>query len=388
MKHIYSLPSRSRQAFTLIELLIVITILTIILSMTIATVNFATESQRISGGASQVQSFLAGARDRAIYEKEPRGVRFFVDPFNTRAVTAMAYIQPGQKWSVGNVDLRRFDLDNDGEADSPQIRIVAGDNLGWWQLKRRGLITNGSLIEIPRDSGRFYEIDTSLIDITAIPGYANTPPTPEFLILRIPYSEPGGTDKTALVAHQSLTYQIQLPSQLVPQEPSLLPEDVVIDLDGSRIPIGWRPSLFDSEGQFSPYMDIFFSPRGNVIGAASSAGILHFYVCDANDSVFLKDQYLANSGVVSNLQEFESAVSGRGSFSAAGPFPFVPANEIGSTWADPAGIDLPYIPKDRSIISVFAQTGAIVQNEVSADVSSGGLATAPYARSETGVGVK
>lgn len=49
--------------FTLVELLVVITIIVILLTMTLMTVNFTKEGDRVKGAAKQVQSFLAGARE-------------------------------------------------------------------------------------------------------------------------------------------------------------------------------------------------------------------------------------------------------------------------------------------------------------------------------------
>ena len=61
--------SLSRNGFTLVELLVVITIMLLLLSMTVYAVNFSRDSDRVGGGARQIQSALAGARDRAIYAK-------------------------------------------------------------------------------------------------------------------------------------------------------------------------------------------------------------------------------------------------------------------------------------------------------------------------------
>ena len=398
-----SIPHLARlRGFTLVELLIVIAIISLLLTMTVLAVNFALDSDRVRAGASQVQSFLSGARDRAIYARDLRGVRFYVDPVNTRAVSAMAYIQPGQRWSIGNVNLQRRDANNDDVADGPDVVEVAGFNLGWWQLKRRGLIVDGTVIEIPKDSNSFYEIDTSLIDIDVasggLPGYAQSPPVPDRLLLKIPYSEPGGSDLTAVIAQPGVTYELQLPAQLLPQEPSLLPEGIVIDLDGSSIPIIWRPAPEDSFGQFSPYMDVFFSPRGNVVGSAASAGLLQLYICDTEDSMHLKELYLksidktAPPNVNSPLDTFEAQVRSPGKF--------IPAADAYGTWTDPDGPSMPapplypdaasaYLPKDRRLVTLFAQTGEVVINEIDpTDVGMDGFADNPYYFSLTGSGVK
>ncbi len=375
-----SIRTTTRSGFTLIELTVVVSIMLVLFAMTIYGVNFSRDADKVRGAAAQVQSFLSGARDRAIYAKEPRGVRFFVNPANRRSVSAMAYIQPGQQWDHGVVNLERLDInpqDNqpDGPVNVPNVVVVRGEGLGWWQLKRRGLLTDESRIRMPRDTGNWYDIDTSLIDIT------NPPTAMDFLLLSIPFSE-SGADATAVVAHTGMTYELELTSQLLPQEPSLLPEGTVIDLDSSRIPLTWRPGLADTEGQFSPFMDVFFSPRGNVTAAAASTGLIQFYVCDSEDSLNLKARYIP---VVS----LESDVRGR---------QFVPADEIttnlviaGATAAEP------FLVKDRKVVTVFGQTGAITVNAIDpTDEFDGdtnlrepdGFADAPFSLALTGKGAK
>ena len=383
-------PHNRRSGYTLIELLIVIAIITIILTMTLVSVNYLTNSSRVTDAASQVQSFFAGARDRAIFERDLRGIRLFVDPNNPRAVSSMAYLQPGERWSVGTVDLKRLDTDDDNVADSPEVFIVEGFNLGWWQLKRRGLITEGSVIEIPQNSGQFYEVSTSLIQVDQPPGNLQDPPVPEQLLLRIPYAEPGGGNSSAVTAFQGLTYEIQLPSQLLPQEPSILPEGIVIDLDGSQIPTAWRPDPADAQGQFSPFMDVFFSPRGNIVGTAASSGLIHFYVTSDEDSFFLKELFARSptTGTAVELQQVEAKIRSLGT-------PFVPADQLDSTiapWLPPEFTpNDPYEPLDRRIVTVFAQTGNIVVNEVigtDANPTPDGIADSPYLLSTSSRGVK
>jgi prepilin-type N-terminal cleavage/methylation domain-containing protein len=380
-----------RSGFTLVELMVVITIMLLLFGMTVYGINFTRDADKVRGAVSQVQSFLSGARDRAIYAKEPRGVRFFVNPANPRSVSAMAYIQPGQKWTYGNVNLERLDINPQNNVpDRPEVIVVRGERLGWWQLKRRGLLTDGSRIRMPRDTGNWYEVDTSLINITA-------PPTgQDFLLLRIPFSDAGG-DSNTVVAHSGMTYELELPSQLLPQEPSLLPEGAVIDLDGSKIPNVWRPGLSDEAGQFSPYMDIFFSPRGNVIGNAASTGLIHFYVCDAEDSLNLKTQYLnsipnddpgwnngsnpsdePNTG--SPLDTFEVQLRSQA---------FVPADEIFGAWLDGSSAAEPYLVKDRKLVTIFSQTGAITVGSVDVtDSNTDGFADSPFAFAQSGKGGK
>ena len=75
-----------RRGFTLIELLIAITIFLLVSAVTIAAVQgFRTSGQTVDGAARQVQSYLSGARDRAVLSTKSangarnRGVRFLPD---------------------------------------------------------------------------------------------------------------------------------------------------------------------------------------------------------------------------------------------------------------------------------------------------------------------
>jgi len=78
----------NRSGYTLVEILVVVSIVLILFSMTLATVRLTRDGDRVSSAAAQIQSFLAGARDRAIYARAPRGVRFFLDGDNPRVVSS------------------------------------------------------------------------------------------------------------------------------------------------------------------------------------------------------------------------------------------------------------------------------------------------------------
>lgn len=404
-----------RHGFTLVELLIVITIILLLLTMTVLTVRFAQDSDRVTGGARQVQSFLSGARDRALYFRRPIGVRLFLDsdalnentgPGELRTVSAMSYIDAGELWDDGQIQLQRWDPDLDGRTNIPsgtstvdingdgipddatQVWMVAGLKANkWWELKRRGLLVDGMRMRIPAGSqGTWYPVDTRLIDLTS------TPTATQYLVLQIPYADRGDTNRRSAVAFAGSgpdTYELELPATLMPVAPSLLPDSVVIDLDGSNLPAAWRPSALNG-GSFSPYMDIVFSPKGNVIGDAASSGLIHLYVCDRQDATILKDQFidqfvsgLAPTSTVrsDNLAKFEAGIS-------AG-VPFVPAGEIdpaNQTWITALSDEDPYLPGERRLVSVFTQTGSITVHQVNPtdSIGSDGIADDPYLFAETG----
>lgn len=71
--------NRSR-AFTLIELLVVILIILIVSIVALPTVLPALSHRQVSEGARALQSALVGARDAAIRDNSPRGIRLLPDP--------------------------------------------------------------------------------------------------------------------------------------------------------------------------------------------------------------------------------------------------------------------------------------------------------------------
>ncbi len=301
----------ARSAFTLVEILVVISILAILTVMTITSINFALTSDLTRGASRQVQSYLAGARDRAIYAKAPRGVRFLLDPTNPSVVTSMIYIAPSPYWQQGIIRLERTDAGADGTADSPEVYYVRGDGTDWVNLASRNLIKNGSRIKIPGDdSGTWYVIDK---DGSGVSG------STELLRLTTPYRDPGTSAPDKVIAFTPgsgpSTYLLELPPVILSgEEPTLLPNGTAIDLDRSFLPASWRPPTNAAhvsrgdDGQpgkagvdddtsggaddnnellwpgtddyriYSSQLDLMFSPRGSVLGSEASTGKIHFVI--------------------------------------------------------------------------------------------------------------
>lgn len=370
-----------RLGFTLLELLIVISILVTLLSITAVTVRYATDADRIKGAAAKVQSVILGARDRAIYAKERRGVRLFLDPrhnpnatnSNSWGVSSMVYINPAITWSEGNIVLERPDLDFNGTIDNtfnmdgtgsfaftdPEQRslvwIIAGDDsCGWWELKRRGLLFDGLQIEIPKDSSNWYPVRTHLIDLSNSPKKFNARVgdgrnQKERLVLQVPYAEKGNISAVIPFPGQTLPYRLKLPPQILPEEPMTLPDFTIIDLDRSKVPQSWPAN----GGQF---MDIVFSPEGKVVGDGAS-GLIHLYVSSSEDALVMNNALLTASPPM-----------GRG---------LVPADVLSSAAVNSLQED--YIPGDRRIVTVSPQAGNVSVHEVDpADAGGDSFADDPY----------
>ena len=144
-------------------------------------------------------------------------------------------------------------------------------------------------------------------------------------------------------------------------EPILLPEGVVIDLDGSAVPDNWRPPAGAAETvPYSNRMDLLFSPRGTVTGPEAAAGLLHFYLttaADVDDSFVILGRAQVNQGG-------SPGIPGDGQFSTDRP--------IG----------------DRALVSVFTQTGKVSAFPLNTtDSDSDGYADDPFSQVTRGKGL-
>jgi len=232
-----------RRGFTLVEMLVVITIIIVLSVLTFTLVDFSMNSDRLSGGSRQVQNFLEGARDRAIHANEPRGVRFLLDNTN-RTVSSMVYIGPPKSFSEGQIII--------DSVDKRTISFTGGAD--WSSLVDLANPANSFLID-----GARIRIDKSNVFYTVVnnSGWKLTRDFADISKLGI-----------------SLSYKLELAPAILPdQDPAQLPRDIVIDLNGSRVPSSWP----------SPRMDILFSPRGTVIGTAATNGLIHLLLSDRKE---------------------------------------------------------------------------------------------------------
>jgi len=386
-----------RSGFTLIELLVVTGIALLVTTFTVIAIDFTFESERVRSGSRQLQSMLEGARDRAIFAREPRGVRFLLDddPANGRKVSSMVYIGAGEEWREGTITLKRpdfvngsgnpqsdnvvdtLDFDGDGMSPETELFLVEGSpETLWTNLLYRGYLppfendannnntldpaedinSNGvwdqrtARIKIPGDkNGTWYTVSTYWL--------GKDPQRPNRLQLMTQYRDPGTTPAGTINGFEDGTgptsYILELPPRVLPDaEPILLPERVVIDLDGSAIPNGWRPPVGAAETvPYSNRMDILFSPRGTVTGPESALGLLHFYLTTAADV----DDSFVTLGRPQVNQGDAPLIPGDGQFSAEKP--------VG----------------DRALVSVFTQTGKVSAFPLTTtDADNNGYADNPF----------
>lgn len=273
MKHIPHHKPHSQAGFTLVELLVVIGVLVVLTTLTVTLVNVTQNEDRIRAGAAQVQSYLEGARDRAIHAGEPRGVRFLPDTNNPNVATSLIYIGSPSIYGDPEKDRKRFltprlytypmSTTTEIVLDSPDIisrNPQDPDNSDWGNFYLRGLIVPGeSIIQINRQPYTFQRKNLPNVGIRYVL-----------------------TSDRAITVNQSVQYFLHLkPSVLPNQEPRLLPRDVVIDLNSS-----WKnqviPNSWGSPGSYGT-MDILFSPEGTVTGVEAASGVIHLVLADQAD---------------------------------------------------------------------------------------------------------
>ncbi len=278
-------PSRiegSRAAFTLVEMLVVITIMLVMMGVTVAVINVSVEGERIRSGARQVQSYLAGARDRATFAGRPCGVRFFLDTLDSTIVRSMVYIQVPEDWQRGSFTVAVNQLGNQTDLSSSLLVEELQNGATTTEWLSIDFLLNTNLIRKPKImiQGHWYTV-VGKGNLT-LPGQNNL--VQRYLTIRPPFRGSVGTR----VAEGEYRLQLQ-PAFMPGQEPVLLPAGVAIDLDqcrrtnGSAFAETLPPSWYTTSG-YLPALDVLFSPNGTVVGPEASKGVIHLLINDVTDS--------------------------------------------------------------------------------------------------------
>ncbi len=265
-------PAHARQhaAFTLLELLVSLGIILILATLTMRLLNATLNSDRIRNGSRELQSFLAGARDRAVHAGQPRGVRFITDPTNHSIVRSFVYIGAPSTFTDGS----QLSIDGSGiisfVSGNPPIASTTPPTV-WINLWNRGLLTDGTPIVLTVGSAPlqfFLTVSATGMNATGPTGFAVTS------------TAEGAINSPFVATATSASYALQLgPTILSGDEPRSLPPNVVIDLNSSLLPLSWG-----SNGVFANSLDVLFSGgQGPVIGAPASDGRIHFVLADLAD---------------------------------------------------------------------------------------------------------
>lgn len=394
------------RGFTLIEIVLVILVILILLTLTLVVVGQTMDGDRVRGAARQVQNYLAGARDRAIYAASRQeddkeippavGVRFFADPSfiipddpstpanerRVRAFGSMVFVQenpPLQTWlQIADAGTRwevsQYGVDPDGAGPQPPQPI---DSLA---IRAVGALIRRGLLDSHYEAANPITGDPGVTRVYVLPVYFDDDQSKEPYFVKIVYAEPGsgidpnddsmsgpdndgdgvsdwmgiGVLSKPYVQGESYAEPCRfrlLPSPLPSEEPRILPRSTVIDVESSYVAgtVLWR--LLRTDGSF----DILFNARGVVEGPLAAAGVVNLVVADAQD--------------VERGFRVVREVAGPGSFPVPVPNgPFVDVDGSAG-WDDADGDGQPDERRgDIFIISVRTQTGSAMTSDLNPDL--------------------
>jgi prepilin-type N-terminal cleavage/methylation domain-containing protein len=399
-----------RPGFTLIELLVAMSIMLILAVITIRLVGSTLDNDRLKSGSRELQSYLAGARDRATYAGQPRGVRLIPDPADPYSVRSFVYIGAPMNFSDG----QPISLGADG-----QLIILSAQTAAIWQnLASRGQLVDGSSITLGTTTTPYSVARPATW--TANTTYAlnariQSNPSNQCNYICTTAGTSGGTQPTwptttgatvndgatlvwteiatgnaavtgstwALTtplggSSGSMSYKLQLtPSVLPSEQPRSMPQNVAIDLRTSVLPTTWQlPPTANST------FDILFSPAGSIVGPVAASGRVHLVLADISDTATevltsgLSNRfqlnapwqpstpYVVGNVVVPNPSSFiglRCTVAGTSGAAAAQPaWPTQPNQTVtdGSvTWQS-------FVKKANTIISVATATGRVTTHPV------------------------
>jgi prepilin-type N-terminal cleavage/methylation domain-containing protein len=250
----------NRRAFTLIEMLVVIGILTVIATLSVLIIPRVNQRAKAARGGERLVGWLLEARGRAQRDGEPRGVRLLFGSSGgaistAGAVTDAVFIGRPDPFTGGlltftstnSVSITGVDLSGGQAATAPDL----------WPVQA------GDFLQV--QGGPSYLIS----GVTAGVG---TPPVSTVTTANLMYSA-GPPNPTS-------NYVIIRGARPLPgEEPLSLPDDVIVDATKSMpiIPVplvGQVPTL---------YYDILFTPAGTVTGSlGDSNGKIILWVRDAS----------------------------------------------------------------------------------------------------------
>jgi prepilin-type N-terminal cleavage/methylation domain-containing protein len=392
----------TRRGFTLVELLISISIFVILATISLSAFR-GSDKDKITAASRQVQAVFNGARSRAAKSGEPRGVRLLLDPADPRCVNALQYIG-ASTYHTGTCQVQIAPSDRDGSNNPrPLCRIVSNQLDDWRILRDDGLLGVTARIRIPADqTGRWYTLTSINVNDTAVPGVSsglrygfgtiNSIPSAASWVTAIgtyqfPPAGPQVVNTTDATSEQNaapgysntpggtavITYLLRLEPQPLPNTtPISLAPGVVIDLDASRVPAGWRQSEdldrdgnldsgedLDGDGQlnfsgrYAPNfptpsnLDIMFGPDGTATGAFAALGPLFLTISHVSDVELARPMR-----VVDNVTTRLPAI--------------VPGDYL-----DSYGSPQDFPNKERRVVAIYPQTGNVFVSQLNGASTNG-----------------
>jgi prepilin-type N-terminal cleavage/methylation domain-containing protein len=249
-----------RAGFTLIELLVVITIIIVLAGLALALLPTANDHQKATQGAGMVQGWLLIAKQRALRDQMPRGIRLLYDPDGF--CRQLQYIEQPDDFSGGQATT----------TPPGAVAFTGVDLTGGFTDPTQYLVQPGDLFETPIQGT---PPGGSLHQITAVSG-------PQALTVNAsnPLPPAVGTSSYRIV---------RMPRPAVADPTLNLPKDIAID---PPTLLGGRTIITPDTRNGVPFYDIMFSPSGPVMRQGQLNGRIILWVHDISLDGLQGDQTL------------------------------------------------------------------------------------------------
>ncbi len=258
---------RRRAGFTLIEMLVVVALMLMLLGLAAAVVPGILDADRTNEGSARLMGWLQIARQRAIRDQAPRGLRLLVDPTTTNQVREVQYVE------VPPMDLPNPDQLPAGAYLQVEVNLspMPAATYGQPTLKVSNLPSNlqgGESVYVP-ELGLTFPLSNANPPYNPMPSgmpplYTLTLLNPNASATKFPLGA-AGRYKTVRFGY------VRQPQPLLGEPTLQLPTNIVVQTDASQ----GLPAINATANAY----DVLFDPSGKVMN--SSQGLLMLWVRDA-----------------------------------------------------------------------------------------------------------